>query len=58
MELQFPQPLPQLDHGRNRNPEPGAYPDANTDVHEHAGEDDAGEHGEGLAAPGFMHDIG
>lgn len=38
MELQFPQPLPQLDRGRNRNPEPGAYPDANTNVHEYAGD--------------------
>lgn len=48
MELQFPQPLPQRDRGQNREPEPAMD----------AVEEDAGDDGEGISAPGFAHGIG
>lgn len=43
-----------MDRGRNREPDPGANPDAGA----HAAEADARDHGEGLTAPGVMHGIG
>lgn len=54
MESQFPQPLPQMDRGRNGVPDPGARPGANANSEEV----DAGDHREGLTAPGFMHGVG
>lgn len=50
MELQFPQPLPQLDRGGNREPE--------RDTTANPGGQDAGDGGEGNPAPGPVHGIG